>query len=143
MSQLSECAGLTFRCSSRSSRSSKSRESMRSDCASIPTRGSRLVGLLSMIMTRVSRSCFPPQEQSWSKNPQRNNKKHLFALCFLHIRNLAQNYGPFCSGPEGNVRRQSVPVLVSEQREGYGLFGFGKDAKLGGGTQPQAKRIQS
>src|SRR5882724_7543 len=45
--------GATLKWVSRVSRSSKMRSSMRSDCASRPTRGSRLVGLLSMIITRV------------------------------------------------------------------------------------------
>src|SRR5271157_448828 len=53
ISQLSASHGFRLKCSSRRTSESKSSSSMRSDCASTPTRGSRFVGLLSMIMTSV------------------------------------------------------------------------------------------
>jgi len=37
---------------------------MRSDCPSIPTRGSRFAGLLSIIITSALRSGFPEQESA-------------------------------------------------------------------------------
>src|ERR1035441_6206809 len=48
---------------------------MRSDCASIPTRGSRLVGLLSMIITSVLGSGGWEQERRGSTHARRNNNR--------------------------------------------------------------------
>src|SRR6516225_1129244 len=53
ISQLSAAPGTMLNCSSLRTRESNKRESMRSDCASVPTRGSRLVGLNSMHITSV------------------------------------------------------------------------------------------
>src|SRR5260370_22149433 len=50
---------------------------MRSDHASIPTRGSRLVGLLSIIMTSVLGSGACEQEVRGSTHAPRNNKRTL------------------------------------------------------------------
>src|SRR5271169_5685264 len=67
--------GATFKCSSRVSSASKMSSPIRSDCASIPTRGSRFVGLLSMIITRVLGSGAGEQEREDNKNPPRNDDK--------------------------------------------------------------------
>src|SRR5579859_827217 len=45
--------GCKLKCSSRRKSASKISMSMRSDCASMPARGSRFVGLLSMIITKA------------------------------------------------------------------------------------------
>jgi len=52
---------------------------MRSDCASIPTRGSRLLGLLSMIITSVLGSGAREQESRGSSSPPRT--KYNIAIC--------------------------------------------------------------
>ena len=53
-SHLSASPGFTFRCSSRVRSASNRSSPIRSDWASIPTRGSRFVGLFSMSMTKAS-----------------------------------------------------------------------------------------
>src|SRR6266436_8162598 len=74
-SQRSASAGVTFRCSSRSRRSSNISASMRSDHASIPTRGSRFVGLLSIIISSVLGSGACEQERRGSTHPPSNPKR--------------------------------------------------------------------
>src|SRR5499427_10495594 len=70
-SQRSAKPGATFKSFPRESRSSKIRLSMRSDCASIPTRGSRFVGLDSIIMTSVLGSGLDEQERTGkTRNPK-------------------------------------------------------------------------
>src|SRR5581483_670515 len=135
MSQLSASAGFTLRCSSRSSRSSNSSESMRSDCASMPMRGSRLVGLLSIIITRVPRSGLPPQEK---KAAQSVITKAMWA--FLYIGGLAKNNRALCTCGGGNIRRLAVPGLVCQQGEGDSLFRFRRNAEFIRRTQAQAQR---
>src|SRR5580704_1529458 len=76
ISQRSASCGCTFKCSSRVSRSSKIRVSMRSEYASNPTRGSRLVGLLSMIMTSVFGSGLEEQDVR-AKQAARINTVHV------------------------------------------------------------------
>src|ERR1019366_3982545 len=61
ISQLSASHGLRLKWSSRRTSESKSSVSIRSDCASTPTRGSRYVGLHSMTMNRVLGSGFRAQ----------------------------------------------------------------------------------
>src|SRR5215469_14022767 len=53
MSQLSATQGCMLKCSSRCTRESKISWSILSDCASVPTRGSRFDGLNSMTITSV------------------------------------------------------------------------------------------
>src|SRR5256885_123195 len=74
------------------SRSSKSRSSMRSEYASSPTRGSRLEGLLSMIITKVSRSALLEHERvAKRRSAAKIPPKALRA--FLRIRNRTCGQG--------------------------------------------------
>src|ERR1700679_487398 len=105
--------------------------SMRSDCASTPIRGSRLVGLDSMSITAVSGSGLPP-------HPARSTRAMAAAATVLRqirldIRDLAEDCRMRCAGGCRNVSRQAVPRLPCEECEGDSLFGFGGDAVLVGG----------
>src|SRR4249920_3632620 len=74
--------GAAFKCSSRVSRLSKMRASIRCDCASCPMRGSRLVGLLSMIITSVLGSVRREQERENKIAPHRQKCSHV-SLSFM------------------------------------------------------------
>src|SRR6266704_1533415 len=131
--------------SSRCTSGSKISSSMRSDCASVPTRGSRFVGLLSIIITSVLGSACLPQEMQESNNKAFNHKGHkvprsvLFPLrvpsCplwlnMLSIGNLSQDCRPLGPSRRRNIRRLAAPSLVSEQSKGHGLFGLAGNAKI-------------
>src|SRR5580698_2483820 len=107
---------------------------MRSEYASSPTRGSRLVGLLSMIMTSVFGSGFEEQEVS-AKQAARINMNHAgtavltcaFAAprrTWLHIGNLPENGRSFGSRGRRHIRRPPVPGLIRQQSESVRFFGF-------------------
>src|SRR5205814_10394124 len=115
---------------------SKISESMRSDCASMPTRGSRFTGLLSMIMTSVLGSGLRAQEVSKSPTTKKGTVARRIAaepssekdrnccgwVLLLHIRNLAENRRPACAGGRGDIRRLAQPGLIGEYGEGDCLF---------------------
>src|SRR2546429_9965355 len=93
---------------------------MRSDCASSPTRGSRFVGLLSIIMTKVSGSALPEQERlvkirSAAKIPPKALR------AFLRIRNFSQYGGALLAPPPGDGRRLTLSGLIFPQNEPFGL----------------------
>src|SRR6185437_7195432 len=152
MSQRSARPGATSRLLPRVSRSSKMRSSMRSDCASRPMRGSRLVGLLSMIITRVLGSGLLAQEISRKQAAQartrivfvagkkkqqvprlvsarerastfaRDDRLLWHGSC---IRDLSQDRRPPGTRCGGNIGRPMVPGFVRHEREGGGFLGGG------------------
>src|ERR1700675_897221 len=152
-SQRSASAGVTFRCSSRSRRSSNISASMRSDHASIPTLGSRLVGLLSIIMTSVLGSGAWEQERRGSTHAPRINKKTLVrkrivtlkrvvvlseakdvlfartcaASC---IRNLSEDRPPLRSRSRRYMARPPMPRFMREQGKGHCLLRFRRKAEF-------------
>src|SRR5579862_7415266 len=115
---------------------------MRSDCPSMPTRGSRLVGLLSMIMTSVERSSGCEQESRGDRKLAVRITKialgsdarglNLRVLC---IRDLPQDRGTLCPCCRGNVRGTPMPRLVGQQGEGQSFFRIRRDAELVGKAQ--------
>src|ERR1700719_330487 len=132
---------------------------MRSDCASIPTRGSRLVGLLSMIMTSVLGSGACEQERRDSShtpipaNKSRSLKqivilsgaKRLLLASFAagsRIRDLPQYRWTFGSGCRWHIARSPMPRLISEEGEGHCLFGFGRKSELIGKTECDSQRFE-
>src|SRR6267143_7237672 len=157
-SQRSASAGVTFRCSSRSRRSSNISASMRSDHASIPTRGSRLVGLLSIIMTSVLGSGAWEQERRGSRHPPISPRrtvvrkrvilkrivilseaKDLLFACLrpaaLGIRDFPQDRRPPRSRRRRYVVWPPMPRLVREQGKSHRLLRFRWKAELIGEMQ--------
>src|SRR5579871_2675161 len=94
-----------LKCSSRWTRGSKSSSSIRSDCASVPTRGSRLVGLLSMIITTVFASGRLAQESMLAhRNKQKSFNHKVEKPIFMRLR------GPKAlddKGHEGTEKKSS------------------------------------
>src|SRR5579863_1360588 len=156
MSQRSARPGATLRSSPRESRSSKMRLSMRSDWASRPTRGSRLVGLDSMIMTSVLGSGREEQEKSGRSSAAMaaSNARSLHARLdwfapiqrlgrddnASRIGNLPEDGGALGAGGGGDVGRAAMPGLVGEHGEGDGFFGFRGQAEFVGEVQVNAER---
>src|SRR5271155_5887973 len=62
---------------------------MRSDCPSMPTRGSRLVGLLSMIMTSVERSSGCEQESSGNRKAASKSRSFRLGKLRVTMTNIA------------------------------------------------------
>src|SRR5258708_39399990 len=100
---------------------------MRSDGPSVPTRGSRFVGLLSMIITRVCGSgrCEQDRLQKLRKTPVR--KRTILDTGFVKgasgIRDFSQYRRLLGAGGGRNVRGPLVPRFIREQGEGCALFG--------------------
>src|ERR1035438_7573153 len=119
---------------------------MRSDCPSIPTRGSRLVGLLSIIITSVLGSGACEQERRGSSNPPTKNKKLVILTlseergkdvllgcaraAALRIRDFSQNRGPFRSRSRRNIAWTPMPRLIGEQGESDRFLRFRRKAEL-------------
>src|ERR1700751_5934661 len=121
--------------------------SMRSDCASIPTRGSRFVGLLSIIITRgsplgleehpeIGRSRLMTTVEKTEKQKVGSIQDHVapdvlvwaFAARRIrantsHIRNLPQDCRTPRPSGRRNVRWPPMPRLVRKQRERRRLLG--------------------
>src|SRR5580658_1864714 len=125
--------------------------SMRSEYASIPTRGSRFVGLLSMIMTSVLGSGGCEQESSGPTTAQSIKKivvilseaKDLLPAwaartAALRIRYLPQDCRPLRSGRRWYVAWSAMPGLVGEQGERDGLFRFCRNTEFVGEMQADA-----
>src|ERR1700693_2429800 len=112
---------------------------MRSDWASIPTRGSRLVGLLSMIITSVLGSGGCEQEIRGNTHPPSSPKQIVIlkilamltlslskgkdlllahSRAVLRIRNLSQDRRPLRSRSRGHIAGPPMPGFVREQGEG-------------------------
>src|ERR1700674_5358020 len=117
-------------------------------------RGSRLVGLLSMIITRVLGSGLLAQERVKARHAAQARARNIFSevksrhrvrrlvsarqrasifarddnsSCFPSgIGDLPQYRWALCTGSGGNIRRAPVPGLVRHEREGGGFFGFGR-----------------
>src|SRR5207244_2683848 len=135
-------------------RSSKISWSTRSDCASMPTRGSRFVGLLSMIMTNVFGTDGWEQERSESSKaiatPHRivilSGAKDLLSLrgrvVVLRIGNLPQNRGPLRSRRRRHVRRPPMPGLIREHGECDGFFRFSGYSELVGKAERDSERCE-
>src|SRR5207302_220366 len=129
---------------------------MRSEYASSPTRGSRFVGLLSMIITRVSGSGLPPQAKRGrsEKRPDRIRAVPTHARTHpsktakggapilplgcapaarsSRIRNLSQYRWPLSAGRRRDIRRPTIPSFVRQQSEGSGFFCFGRQSEFVG-----------
>src|SRR5258708_2734823 len=125
---------------------------MCSDCASIPTRGSRLVGLLSMIMTSVLGSGAWEQESRGSTHPLSNNNKIVIlsgakdllfpcsrtaASC---IRNLPKDRRPRRARGRRYIAGPPMPRLVREQGESHCLLRFRRKAEIIGEMQFDPQR---
>src|SRR5713226_1005331 len=117
---------------------------MSSDHASIPTRGSRLVGLLSMIITSVLGSGAWEQERRGSKHPLTNatkivilsGAKDLLLACArtaaLGIRDFPQDRRPLRSRSRRHIAGPSLPRLMREQGKRHRLLRFrGKSEFIG------------
>src|ERR1700674_417669 len=131
---------------------------MRSDHASIPTRGSRLVGLLSIIMTRVLGSGGCEQESRGSRhapiNPKRTvvrkrvvNLKRIVILTLSVpmgkdmllarvrtaascIRNFPQDRRSLRSRGRRHIGWPPMTRLVREQGESHCLLRFRRETEL-------------
>src|SRR5271163_4170811 len=112
---------------------------MRSDCPSVPTRGSRFVGLLSMIITSVLGSGAWEHERRGSRHAARKNnvmgrgardRPTARVRLASGIGNLSQDCRAFCSRGRGHVAGSSMPGLVREKGKGDGLLGFRGKAEL-------------
>src|SRR5215469_6227037 len=145
--------GATFKSFPRESKSSKIRLSMRSDCASIPTRGSRLVGLDSMIMTSVFGSGLNEQERSGKSSARRKITRSGESATWgrrkpeagspkpqSRIRDLPQHRRPFRPRRRRHIRRPPVPSLVGKHRKRHSLFRLRRDSKLVGESNANAAR---
>src|SRR5258708_15468235 len=122
---------------------------MRSDWASVPTRGSRLAGLLSMIITSVLGSVRLEQEINITHDTKRRTINHrghrgtqrsflvdrkllrapLHPL-WLNIRNLPQHHRFIRPGGGRNISRQPVPALKRQQGKGHSFLGLAGNAKI-------------
>src|ERR1039457_5307173 len=131
---------------------------MRSDCASIPTRGSRLVGRLSIILTSVVGSGAWEQERRGSTTPAVTSNRivivtdvcreraqsrsfaslrmtilscaHLSGAAASRIRDLSQDRRPLRSRSRRHIAWPSMPRLMREQRKSHCLLGFRRKAEL-------------
>src|SRR5437870_2597835 len=140
ISQRSAKPGRTLKCSSRVSRSSNRRVSMRSEKASIPTRGSRLVGLLSMIITSVSGAGLLEQERA--DNSSRHRRNVSIRCRISHIRDLAQNRRAACASSGWDVGRLPMPALKGEHRKGDGFLRLGGQTKFIGKAELNSRLSQ-
>src|ERR1700682_6617432 len=141
---------------------------MRSDCASIPTRGSRFVGLLSIIITSALGSGGCEQERSGSKHPlskpERNVvRKRAVALKRLVILTLSVSMGkglllararpaascirdfpedcrPLRSRGRRHIGWPPMPRLMREQGKSHCLLRFRRKAELIGEMQFDPER---
>src|ERR1700731_2631867 len=96
----------------------------------MPTRGSRFVGLLSMIITSVLGSGLEEQERREmlmrAMSPIWTSAGRIATRLLRRasrIRNFPQDRWALGTGCGGNVRRPAVPGLVGQEREGGCLFG--------------------
>src|ERR1039457_6790944 len=131
---------------------------MRSDCASIPTRGSRLVGLLSIIITSVLGSGACEQERRGSTTPAVTSNRivivtdvcreraqsrsfaslrrtilscaDLSCAAASRIRDLSQDRRPLRSRSRRHIAWPPMPRLMREQRKCHGLLRFRRKAEL-------------
>src|SRR6202158_1061727 len=120
---------------------------MRSDHASIPTRGSRLVGLLSMIMTSVFESGGCEQERRGSRHPPTNAIKIVILrgakdlllararAAALRIRDFPQDRRPLRSRSRRNIGSPPMPRLMREQGKSDCLLRFRRKAEFIGEMQ--------
>src|SRR5882724_1770942 len=141
---------------------------MRSDCASSPTRGSRFVGLLSMIITSVFGSGLPEQESAAARKATeasarnilnkpvipsegagplaRRDKSRDLLLArslSLSIRDLSQDRRAPGSGGGRHIRWSPIPRLERHQRERRCFLGFGGQSEFIRSTdlQPQGSKF--
>src|SRR5262249_50793008 len=98
---------------------------MRSEKASIPTRGSRFKGLASMIIVTVCGS-----EREWEHDTAARASVTAITKDALCIGNLAQDRRTQSSGCRGKITRVAVPGLISKQRKGDGLFGLRRQSEF-------------
>src|SRR5450631_4411547 len=110
---------------------------MRSDCASSPTRGSRFVGLLSMITTRVLGSSLLEQEEAKSARPTIASSHRR-----LGIGDLSQYGGATGSGGRRHVRRAAIDGLIGQKRECRCFFRARRQSEFIGVTKAQAQGSQ-
>src|ERR1700682_2336764 len=122
------------------------RSSIRSDCASSTTRGSRLLGLLSMIITKVLGSgllaqdsvamrvtanilslktpVIPSEDRGALARRSESRDVVFVSKRSLRIGDFPQYRRALCTGSGGNIRRSLVPGLVRHEREGGSFLGF-------------------
>src|SRR5208282_728063 len=125
---------------------------MRSDCPSIPTRGSRFVGLLSIIITSVLGSGACEQESTGSIHiPTINNRlvilsgaKDLLVArshpAALGIRNPSQDRRPLRPRCRGHIAWPPMPRLMRKQSKRHRLLRCRRKAELIGETQLDPQR---
>src|SRR5882724_8557770 len=117
---------------------------MRSEGPSVPTRGSRLVGLLSMIITSVWGSGRCEHDKLRTRRRAQTVARTLcvktLADSRLRIGDFPQHCGIPCAGGGGNIRGALVPCLVREQGEGGGLFCFRGQPQFVGSVDLQTER---
>src|SRR5580693_8256849 len=101
---------------------------MRSDCASVPTRGSRLAGMLSIRKLTVPGSACGPPEQEIRDSAAASNSSG--ALAWWRIADLAKDCWAARPGGARQVGRPAVHGFVGEQRESKGFLGIGWNSQL-------------
>src|SRR5882757_4689067 len=99
---------------------------MRSDGPSVPTRGSRLVGLLSIIITRVWGSVRCEQERLQPTRSVQVTESAIRVKRLAELRSgigdLSQHGGLLRAGGGRNVGGPLVPGFICKQGKGCGLF---------------------
>src|SRR5437868_616226 len=100
----------------------------------MPTRGSRFVGLLSMIITTSPLLGFREPETA-PRTASRTIPRTTTRTHSSRIRDFAQDRGALRTSGGGNIGRFPVPGLEGKQSECDGLFGFGGQAEFVGQTQ--------
>src|SRR5271157_3729980 len=121
---------------------------MRSDCASIPTRGSRLVGLLSIIITRVLGLGACEQESRVNTKPPSSPKRIIILKkivilseakdlllararpAALRIRDLSQDRRPLRSRSRRHIAWPPMPRLMRQQGKSHCLLRFRRKAEF-------------
>src|SRR5215471_5869260 len=132
--------------------------SILSDWASVPTRGSRLVGLLSMIITSVLGSACLAQPDKQRRMPANKNPIHrehrgarrkvilsmqrfCVPLCplWLNIRNFSQHHSILRARGRRHIPRLPMPGLISQKGEGYSFFRLAGHTVIVCVAEPQAQ----
>src|SRR5579884_2034748 len=150
ISQLWATHGCRTKCSSLRTRESNNSSSMRSEKASVPMRGSRFAGLLSINITIVFGSgCDRVQPIEVNVEiPTRQISLRIGARALMvwgrslsDITDLAENRGISRAGRRRNVPGFVMPCLICEQRESNSFLGLTRHAKIIRCAYPEPERL--
>src|SRR5579864_4730759 len=132
---------------------------MCSDWPSVPTRGSRLAGLLSMRKTTVRGSRWGEWQAErrsaseammakyvlshpWRKNKNAPRMGHPWLLVRSGIGDLAEEGGAGGAGGCGHVAGEMMPCLPGKESEGGGFLGLNWKSECGAGGDLAAERLE-